>query len=111
MVTIATYLFALAAGAFLGRFELYTDHAGVEVGLVFLATFVLGWLHPHHAWQWAVLVGLWIPAAELVFPRRPVHVSSLLVAVFVLGVGLAGSYLGALVRGAASAGLSGRAGR
>lgn len=110
MTTIAAYLFALAAGAFLGRFELHTDDTGVEVGLLLVATSVLGSLHPRHAWQWAVLVGLWIPAAELVFRRPPVHASSLLVAAFVLSVGLAGSYLGALVRGAASAGFSGRAG-
>lgn len=110
MATIAAYLIALAVGAFLGRFELHTDDTGVEVGVLFLATFVLGLLHPRHAWQWAVLVALWIPAAELVFRRPPVNSSSLLVAAFVLCVGLAGSYLGALVRGAASAGFSGRAG-
>jgi hypothetical protein len=95
---ISAYLFALAAGAFLGRFELHTDDTGVEVGLLLLATFALGWLHPRHAWQWAVLVGLWIPAAELLFRKPSVNASSLLVAAFVLAVGLAGSYLGALVR-------------
>jgi hypothetical protein len=106
--TSAAYLFSLAAGAFLGRFELHTDDAGVEVGLLLLATFALGWLHPRHAWQWAVLVGLWIPAAQLLFRKPPVNASSLLVAAFVLGVGLAGSYLGALVR---QAGITGPAAR
>jgi hypothetical protein len=107
--TIAVYLFAAASGAFLGRFELHTDDAGVEVGLLLVACFVLGWLHPRHAWQWAVLVGLWIPAAELLFRRPPVNASSLLVAAFVLGVGTAGSYLGVLVRRAVSAGITGPA--
>jgi hypothetical protein len=110
MAVVAAYLFAIAAGAFLGRFELHTDDTGVEVGLLFLATFVLGSLHPRHARQWALLVSLWIPAAELIFRRPPVNTSTLGVAAFVLAVGLAGSYSGALVRGAASAGFSGRAG-
>ncbi|HEY7393044.1 MAG TPA: hypothetical protein VH640_31280 [Bryobacteraceae bacterium] len=103
MATAAAYLFALAAGAFLGRFELHSDDTGVEVAILLAACFVLGWLHPRHAWQWAVIVGLWIPAAELAFRRPPVNASSLLVAAFVLGIGLAGSYMGVLV--------SGRAGR
>jgi hypothetical protein len=96
-INIAAYLFCLAAGAFLGRFELHTDDTGVEVFFLLLATFVLGCLHPRHAWQWAVLVGVWIPAAELLFRRPPVNASSALVAGFVLTVGLAGSYLGVLV--------------
>ncbi len=95
---IAAYLFCLAAGAFLGRFELHTDDTGVEVGFLLIATFVLGCWHPRHAWQWAVLVGLWIPAAELVFRRPAVNASSLAVAAFVLAAGVTGSYLGVLVR-------------
>jgi hypothetical protein len=101
-ITITTYLFSVAAGAFLGRFELHTDDTGVEVGLLLIATFVLGWLHPRHAWQWAVLVGLWIPGAELAVRRPPMNASGLAVAGFVVLVGLAGSYLGVLARSAVS---------
>jgi hypothetical protein len=100
---MGAYLFCLAAGAFLGRFELHTDDTGVEVGFLLLATFLLGCWHPRHAWQWAVLVGLWIPAAELVFRKPAVNASSLAVAGFVLAVGLAGSYLGVLARKAIAA--------
>jgi hypothetical protein len=99
---VGAYLFCLAAGAFLGRFELHPDDTGVEVAFLLLATFILGCWHPRHAWQWAALVGVWIPAAELVFRRPPVNASSLLVGAFVLSIGLAGSYLGVLVRKAFS---------
>lgn len=104
--SVGAYLFCLAAGVFLGRFELHTDDTGVEVAFLLLATFILGCWQPRHAWQWAILVGLWIPAAELVFRRPPVNASSLLVAGFVLAVGLAGSYLGVLVRRAIAAGVA-----
>ena len=95
---VAAYVFCLASGAFLGHFELHTDDTGVEIGLLLIATFILGCWHPRHAWQWPLLVGLWIPAAELIFRRPPVNASSFGVAAFVLAVGLAGSYLGVLVR-------------
>jgi hypothetical protein len=101
--SIGPYLFCLAAGAFLGRFELHTDDTGVEVAFLLLATFILGCWHPRHAWQWAILMGIWIPAAELVFRKPPVNASSLAVAGFVLAVGLAGSYLGLLARKAIAA--------
>ena len=102
---MAAYLFCLAAGAFLGRFELSSDDTGVEVGLLLIATFILGCWHPRHAWQWPLLVGLWIPAAELVFHKSPVNTSSAVVAGFVLLVGFAGSYLGLFVRKAVTGGV------
>jgi hypothetical protein len=92
----AIYLFCFTAAAVLARYDLHTDDTGVEVFLILTVTFLLGCLHPRHAWQWALLVGLWIPAAELLFARG--GAASLLVGAFVIGVGLAGSYAGALVR-------------
>jgi hypothetical protein len=93
---LACYAFALAAGAFLGRFELHTDDTGVEVFFILMATFVLGCCHPRHAWQWALLVGLWIPAADWIF--KPAQTGLLAVGAVVILISLAGSYLGALVR-------------
>ena len=103
---LGAYLFCLAAGAFLGRFELHTDDTGVEVGLLLLATFVLGCWHPRHAWQWAILAALWIPAADVIGRHVRVNASSIPVTAFVLAVGLAGSYLGVLVRRAISPSLA-----
>jgi hypothetical protein len=101
--TSGAYLFYVASGAFLGRFELHTDDTGVEVGFLLLAAFLLGCWHPRHTWRWAVWVGLWIPAAELVYRKTAVNTSSLAVASFVMVVGLAGSYLGVLTRKAIAA--------
>jgi hypothetical protein len=103
--TIAAYGFCLAAGLFLASFELHTDDTGVEVFLILLFTFVLGCWHPLHAWQWALLVGPWAPAADLwqvqfgtVKPDLS-HAGGLpLLTAVVLALGLAGSYAGALLR-------------
>jgi hypothetical protein len=99
--TIAAWLFWLPAAAFLGFFELYTDDAGVEALCILLIALVLGCLHPRRAWQWALLVGPCVPAADLLFgtPGRSPHGADLLLVTgFVVLLGLAGSYTGVLVR-------------
>ena len=103
--TIAAYLFCLAVGLFLARFELHTDDTGVEVFLILLFTFVLGCSKPRHAWQWALLVGPWAPAADLwqlnFGTAKPdlSHTGGLLLLTgVVIALGLAGSYAGALLR-------------
>jgi len=94
--TAACYAFCLAAGAFLGRYELHTDDTGVEVFFILLATFVLGCWHPRRAWQWALLVGPCAPAADLIFKSG--QTGLLGIAVAVIAIGLVGSYAGALLR-------------
>lgn len=96
------YGFWLAATLFLGYFELHTDDTGVEVGLLLVITFLLGTLHPRHAWQWALLVGPAIPAAQVLFGRPQAGGGMALLLLFVVALGLAGSYTGALLRGAVS---------
>ena len=102
---IAAYLFCLAAGLFLASFELHTDDTGVEVFFILLFTFVLGCWHPRHAWQWALLVGPWAPAADVwqlnfgnTKPALEHTGGLLLVTGVVIALGLAGSYAGALLR-------------
>ena len=94
---ILAYAFWVPAILFLGRFELHTDDTGVEVGLLLAITFLLGALHPRHAWQWALLVGPCIPASELLFGRREMGGLGLLLVV-VVALGLGGSYAGAGLR-------------
>ena len=96
LTTAAAYLFCLAAMFFLGRFELRTDDSGVVVFFVLAITFVLGCLHPRHAWQWAA-AGLCVPAADL-FWGTTKSTDILLIALFVTAIGLAGSYAGVLMR-------------
>jgi len=94
---ILAYVFWIPAVLFLGRFELHTDDTGVEIGLLLLITFILGSLHPRHAWQWALLVGPAIPATQCLFGHpQPGVIAVLLPLVIVLG--LVGSYAGAGIR-------------
>ena len=99
--TVACYGFCLAAGAFLGRFELHTDDTGVEVFFILLITFVLGSWHPRHAWQWALLVGPCAPAADLLF--RTAQTGLVWITAAVIAIGLIGSYAGVLLRRGLSA--------
>ncbi len=101
LTDIAAYLLWMAAAAFLMRFELHSDDAGVIALFILLATCLLGSLHPQRAWQWALLVGPAVPAADLIFgsshPPFELSDAAKLLA-FVVGIGLVGSYLGVLLR-------------
>lgn len=99
---ILAYAFWLPAILFLGYFELHTDDTGVEVGLLLVITFLLGTLHPRHAWQWALLVGPVIPAAEVLFGHPQAGRGMAVLLLFVVALGLSGSYTGALIRRAVS---------
>jgi hypothetical protein len=102
LATAATYLFALAAAIFLGRFELHTDDAGVVVFFILVITFVLGCLHPSHAWQWALLIGPAVPLSHVFFTSQSHAMTGArdlaLLMAFVLVLGIAGSYSGVGVR-------------
>lgn len=91
------YSFCFIAMALLARYELRTDDAGIVAGLIVVITFVLGCLHPRHAWQWALLVGPAVPAADLLF-RSASPRDMLLLTGFVLVLGFAGSYAGVVAR-------------
>ena len=97
LTTAAAYLFCLAAMLFIGRFELRTDDTGVVVFFVLAMTFVLGCLHPRHAWQWAAAAWC-VPAADLFWGKSSHTIDLLLIALFVTAIGLAGSYAGVLMR-------------
>jgi len=102
LANLAAYSFYLVATLLLARFELHTDDAGVVAFFIVAITFVLGCLHPRHAWQWALLVGPAVPVADALFPAKPHVLHALgdlaLLAAFVVVLGLAGSYAGVLAR-------------
>ena len=102
LAVAATYLFALAAAIFLGRFELRTDDAGVVAFFILAITFLLGRLHPRHAWQWALLVAPAVPLAHVFFPSRSHAMTGAgdlsLLMVFASALGFTGSYSGVFVR-------------
>ena len=93
----APYFFCAIAIAFLSRLELHSDDTGVEVFFLLLSAFLLGCWHPTRAWQWALLLGLTVPAAGW-FGRTQRPAIDFTVPAFVIAVGLAGSYAGLLVR-------------
>jgi hypothetical protein len=97
LVSAACYLFCAVIIAFLARLELHSDDTGVEVFFILLSTFLLGCWHPVRAWQWALLVGLAVPAADWI-GRTPRPGIDFAVPAFVIAVGLAGSYAGVFVR-------------
>lgn len=107
-MTIAAYAFWLAATAFLMHFELNTDDTGVVVFFILAITFILGCLHPKHAWQWALLVGPAVPGVHLIYGAHGSDINSpksfaILLAV-VLVLGFAGAYAGVLARKVLSGG-------
>ena len=64
-ITWITYLLCIANMVFLFRLGSRADDAGLVSGLIVLITFALGSLSPRRAWQWALLVGLSVPLANL----------------------------------------------
>ena len=79
------------------RYELHTDDTGVEVALLLFIAGVLGFLHPRHAWMWALLTGPSIPLAQVLFGKAPAFPALLLLGTVTTAISLAGSYAGALL--------------
>jgi len=88
-------VFWLAAAIFLGRYDLHTDDTGIEVALILLFTFVLGFWHPKRAVA-ASLLGLSIPLAELIAGNHAPGLA--LIAVFVTAAGAIGGCSGVFLR-------------
>jgi hypothetical protein len=60
------HLLALAAGLLIGYVDLRTEEVWSGLTSLLLVVFIFGLLHPHQAWQWALLVGVGLPLAYLV---------------------------------------------
>ena len=92
---------------FLGRFELHSDDTGMVLFFTLLFAFVLAYLQPAWARLWA-LVGLCVPLAHIVIrpghvvvERQPAHLSPVdlaLIALLMVAVGSAGSFVGSRLR-------------
>ncbi|HZU26140.1 MAG TPA: hypothetical protein VFA04_11495 [Bryobacteraceae bacterium] len=95
--TVAAWVCWAVAVPLLMRYELHTDDAGVEVAFLLLITGLLGFLHPRHAWLWAVLTGPCIPLAQVFFGKPAAAAGLLLLAAVTTAISLAGSYGGALL--------------
>ena len=56
---------ALVAGIGLATYDIRTDDTGIEVGLLFIISIALAFVAPKRWWAIALLVGCFIPFAEL----------------------------------------------
>ncbi|MDQ3834866.1 MAG: hypothetical protein M3315_14850, partial [Actinomycetota bacterium] len=68
---------------------------GVSAAVIFASYGILGALYPAQAWQWALAVGLWIPALGIALHKNYESWAGLAVA-------FVGTYAGTLVRRFAS---------
>ena len=96
------YLLAALAGAGIGWADVVVNDLLFTALLVLMSCMVLGLLWPRWPWRWVVVVGIFIPLAELagyffftVKPTRGQMYGSVLAAL----PGIAGAYGGALMRG------------
>lgn len=98
-------------GLFLGWLTAFTDHLSHEPQLPALlllaSSFFLAFARPRHAWRWALLIGVWIPAGGLigltlkVAERPPSHSLAWLVPLI---LALVGAYGGAFAAQVAAGG-------
>jgi len=96
------YLLAALAGVGTGWADVAVDDLLFTALLVLMACMLLGLLRPRWPWRWVVIVGIFIPLAELVAylaftvkPTRAQVYGSFLAAL----PGIAGAYGGSLMRG------------
>lgn len=96
------YLLASLAGAGIGWADVAVNDLLFTALLVLMACMVLGLLRPRWPWRWVVVVGIFIPLAELaahlflsIKPTRGQVYGSFLASL----PGIAGAYGGSLMRG------------
>ena len=107
-----TSLVLTSAAIICGLLATWVDFHATEVQatlLVFVVTsFVLGFSGPRGAWRWALLVAVWLPAAQVAaFALRQTgtatghpYWSRLAILLPALAACMAGAYAGALIRSA-----------
>lgn len=66
------------------------DDTGISAGLMFLAAAFLGLAMPERAWLWALSVGIWIPALNILLHNNYGSILALVIAFI-------GAYIGAFV--------------
>ena len=111
---LACAALAAAVGLGVGWLDLHTTEVIVTLVPLLGAGIALGLLRPKAVWRWAVLIALGLPvmagAAKLsgMQTAEPVQVD-LRITLVALAFALAGSYIGALLRRAATAATGGGA--
>ena len=89
----ALFIIAVGLGVLIGWIDSRPtwDDAGITVGMVLVATAILGFAMPSRAWVWALAVGVWVPIWSILLNDSYAPAVALIVA-------FVGAYLGALLR-------------
>ncbi len=96
------YIFAVVAGAFAGWVGIRVGDLLFTALLVLAPCMLLGVLGPKKPWRWVVLVGIFVPIAELgayvAMTQKPYR-SQIYESFLAFLPGIAGAYGGSLMRG------------
>jgi len=95
------YLLTLFLGVFVGLTDLRTDDPQLPALLLIVFGLFAGFAQPRRAWQWALILAVWIPffgAATRVAGLNPASWADVLFSFIALIPALAGAYAGALVK-------------
>jgi hypothetical protein len=89
---------ALVSGFLIARVDTSAgwDDKGISAAMVLLPCGAFGAAHPAQVWQWALAVGLWVPALNIAHGE---NYASLLALAFVLAGAYAGKLVGGLLGG------------
>lgn len=105
------YVLAVALGVFAGWLEVQVQDLLFTALLVLAPCILLGAARPSKAWRWAVLVGIFIPLADLmaffVMTQKPSR-AQIYESLLVFLPAFVGSYGGAFMRGVVNNILSGK---
>lgn len=97
------YIFAAIAGALSGWVDIKVGDLLLTALVVLSACMLLGVLRPVRPWRWVALVGVMVPAAELlgylVLTQKPYR-AQIYESFLAFLPGIAGAYGGAMLRGA-----------
>lgn len=102
---VLVYVFAFIISAAIGYLDTHTktDDNLPMVLILLTVTFLFGVIHPKSAWQWALIIGLGVPASHLIGrlvgyrPPYPVE-PNVLITFIALIPAFIGAYLGVLMR-------------
>ncbi len=99
---VFAYLLGAALGAFAGFMDVKVGDLLFTALLVLAPCILLGLLRPQKPWRWALLVGMFVPIADLLaylIMRQKPYRAQIYESFLVFMPGVAGAYGGALMRG------------
>jgi hypothetical protein len=96
------YILAVACGAFAGWIDIKVGDLLFTALLVLASCMLLGVLRPQRPWRWVVLVGVFVPLADLLayllMTRKPYR-AQIYESFLAFLPGIAGAYGGSAMRG------------